>query len=381
MALHSVTVPKWGLSMEDGLLVHWYVEPGARVGAGDPLIDIETPKITNTLEAVDAGIVRRILGKAGDTLPCGQLIAVIDDAEATDDEIEAFVAQSVAEIAAQQQNTVVAGIEPQLVEIGAERIRYLAMGEGGTPVLFLHGFGGDLNNWMFNQPVLSDGRRTIALDLPGHGGSSKVVGDGAAASLARASLAAMDALDLCKVHLVGHSLGGAVAMHIAASAPARVASLTLVCSAGLGPEISDAYIEGFLGATRRRDLQKVLELLFADTSLVTADMAEDLLKVKRLDGAQEALRKIADANFPNSTQNHGARETLASLCAPLLTIWGREDAIIPARHAANLPGRVEILESAGHMPHLESASHVNGLLAEHFAAADQGAANATERAN
>lgn len=371
MTLHSVTVPKWGLSMEDGLLVHWYVEPGARVGAGDPLIDIETPKITNTLDAVDAGIVRRILGKPGDTLPCGQLIAVIDDADATDEEIEAFVSQSVAEIAAQQQNATVARIEPQLIDAGGERMRYLAMGEGGVPVLFLHGFGGDLNNWMFNQPALSDGRRTIALDLPGHGGSSKAIIDGAAASLARAAIAAMDALDLSKAHLVGHSLGGAVAMEIAASAPARVASLTLICSAGLGPEISRDYIEGFLGAKRRRDLQKVLELLFADKALVTADMAEDLLKVKRLDGAEEALRKIAQANFPNFTQHEGTRETLASLAVPLLTIWGREDAIIPAGHAANLPGRVEILEAAGHMPHLEKAAHVNALLAEHFAAASQ----------
>lgn len=371
MALHGVTVPKWGLSMEDGLLVHWYVEPGARVGAGDPLIDIETPKITNTLEAVDAGVVRRILGNTGDTLPCGQLIAVIDDAEASDEEIEAFVSQSLSEIEAQQQNAAVARIEPQLVDVGGERMRYLAIGEGGVPVLFLHGFGGDLNNWMFNQPALSDGRHTIALDLLGHGGSSKAVADGSAASLARASLAAMDALNLGKVHLVGHSLGGAVAMEIAASAPARAASLTLICSAGLGPEISGDYIEGFLTAKRRRDLQKVLELLFADKSLVTADMAEDLLKVKRLDGAQEALRKIAEANFPAFTQHEAAGETLASLAAPLLTIWGREDAIIPVRHAANLPGRVEILEGAGHMPHLEKASNVNALLAEHFVAASQ----------
>lgn len=369
MTLHSVTVPKWGLAMEDGTLVHWYVEPGARVAAGDALVDIETPKITNTLEATETGIMRRVLGNLGDTLPCGQLIAVIDDAEASDDEIEVFIAQSAADIEAQRQGAADASAEPQLVEIGGERVRYLAMGEGGTPVLFLHGFGGDLNNWMFNQPALAPDRRTIAIDLPGHGGSSKEVGDGSVASLAEKVLAAMDALDLGRAHLVGHSLGGAVAMAIAAAQPSRVASLALVCPAGLGAEISRDYIEGFLSAKRRRDLQKTLELLFADKALVTADMAEDLLKFKRLDGAEDALLKIAGASFPDFVQREEWRGALASLQVPLLTVWGREDSIIPASHTKDIPGRVAILEDAGHMPHLEKTSAVNAMLMEHFGAA------------
>jgi len=369
MTLHSVTIPKWGLAMEEGMLVHWYVEPGAQVAAGDALVDIETPKITNTLEAAETGVVRRVLGNLGDTLPCGQLIAVIDDAESSDDEIDAFVSQSMAEIAAQQQSAGGPSIEPQIADVGGERMRYLMMGEGGTPVLFLHGFGGDLNNWMFNQPALSAGRRTIAFDLPGHGGSSKNVADGAVASLARTVIAAMDALDVGKAHLVGHSLGGAVAMAVADAEPARAASLTLICSAGLGGEISRAYIDGFLQAKRRRDLQKTLELLFADTALVTADMAEELLKFKRLDGAEDALRKIADANFPRFVQREGLRKALAASPVPLLTIWGREDNIIPVSHSANLPGRLEVLEGAGHMPHLEKASHVNAMVTEHIEAA------------
>jgi pyruvate dehydrogenase E2 component (dihydrolipoamide acetyltransferase) len=369
MTLHSVTVPKWGLAMEDGLLVHWYVEPGAHVAPGDALVDIETPKITNTLEATEAGVMRRILGNPGDTLPCGQLIAVIDDAEASDAEIEAFVAQSAAEIEAQQQGGAEAGAEPQIVEVDGKRVRYLAMREGGIPVLFLHGFGGDLNNWMFNQPALSADHRTVALDLPGHGGSSKDVEDGSVASLTRRVVAAMDALELGRTHLVGHSLGGAVAMAIAASQPLCVASLTLICPVGLGAEISRDYIEGFLLARRRRELQKTLELLFADKALVTADMAENLLKFKRLDGAEDALRRIADASFRGFVQREELRGTLASLQAPLLTVWGREDAIIPPSHARDIPGRVAVVEGAGHMPHLEKASAVNAMLMEHIEAA------------
>ncbi|MBN9558744.1 MAG: acetoin dehydrogenase dihydrolipoyllysine-residue acetyltransferase subunit [Alphaproteobacteria bacterium] len=369
MALFGVTVPKWGLAMEEGQLVHWYVEAGARVAAGDALVDIETPKITNTLEANDTGVVRRVLGKLGDTLPCGHLIAVIDDAEASEEAIEAFVAKTAAEVEERQQSAAAGHAEPQMVDAAGERVRYLAMGEGDAPVLFLHGFGGDLNNWMFNQPALSSGHRTISVDLPGHGGSSKNVADGSVASLATTVIAAMDALDLGSAHLVGHSLGGAVAMAIASAEPARALSLTLICSAGLGHEISRAYIEGFLQAKRRRDLQKVLELLFADKGLVTAEMAEDLLKFKRLDGAEDALRRIVAANFPDFVQHGDLRETLATLRVPLLTIWGKEDCIIPAAHATGLPGRVEILDGAGHMPHLEKVSDVNAMLSGHIEAA------------
>lgn len=52
-------------------------------------------------------------------------------------------------------------------------IRYFERGEGGVPLVLVHGFGGDLNNWMFNHEALAAGRRVIALDLPGHGESTK----------------------------------------------------------------------------------------------------------------------------------------------------------------------------------------------------------------
>jgi pyruvate dehydrogenase E2 component (dihydrolipoamide acetyltransferase) len=353
MALHAVTIPKWGLAMEEGQIVHWYVKPGAHVVPGDELVDIETPKITNTVEAELAGTVRRVIASEGDMLPCGQVIAVIDDAQSSEAEVDAFVSVSETEaVAARERSASQKRPEPKLIG----KINYLTLGEGeGAPIVFFHGFGGDLNNWLFNQPALSTSHKTYAFDLPGHGASSKDVGEGNVAMLAELLAHAIDALSIDRFHLVGHSLGGAIAATLASAMPGRVASLTLLAPVGVTGDINGTYIEGFVGSKRRRDLQKLLELLFANPSLVTADMAEDILRAKRIDGAEGALQAIAAANFNGSRQ--AVSIDLAALPMPVTVIWGKEDKII----APGYSGAV-ILNEAGHMPHMEKASEVNQLI-------------------
>src|SRR5205085_5166562 len=130
---------------------------------------------------------------------------------------------------------------------GGRRLRVLDLGAGeGTPIVFVHGFGADLNTWMFIQPMLAASRRAIAFDLPGHGGSAKEVGAGDAEMLAGAVADAIAALGFDNAHLVGHSMGGAIAAAVAREDPERVASLSLIATAGLGPEINGAFIDGFV---------------------------------------------------------------------------------------------------------------------------------------
>ena len=103
-------------------------------------------------------------------------------------------------------------------------------------MVLIHGFGGDLNNWLFTQPGLAETHRVIAFDLPGHGGSSKDVGAGDLAALSRIISAFLDVLDIPKAHLVGHSLGGGVALRIGArkSGTRRIAQPDLPHRAGQG---------------------------------------------------------------------------------------------------------------------------------------------------
>jgi pyruvate dehydrogenase E2 component (dihydrolipoamide acetyltransferase) len=219
---------------------------------------------------------------------------------------------------------------------------------------------------MFTQPALAAGRRVVALDLPGHGGSAKEVGGGDLEGLTDAVQGALGALGVERVHLVGHSMGGAIAALAALRRPERVASLTLVASAGLGSEINTSFIDGFVRASRRRDAAEVLGLLVDDPALVSRAMVEDVLRYKRIDGVTAALVKIAEAWFGGGRQSVDLTGRIAALTMPVLLIWGRNDRIIPVAHAEALAARlrVHILEAAGHLPHMERAGEVNRLIGQ-----------------
>jgi pyruvate dehydrogenase E2 component (dihydrolipoamide acetyltransferase) len=360
----ALTMPKWGLVMSEGKIVGWKKREGDSVAAGEEILEIETTKITNVVEMPEAGTLRRIVASEGATLPVGALLAVIAPESTSDAEIDAFVASFKApEVAAESAGAEETG--PRVVEAGGRRLSYFELGAGaGTPLLLLHGFGADLNSWMFVQPALAEGRRAIALDLPGHGGSSKEVGAGDAAAMAEAAEAALEALGIESAHLVGHSLGGGVAALLARRRPDKVKSLSLIASAGLGSEINSAFIDGFIRASRRRDAQEVLSLLVADPSLISRRMVEDILRYKRLDGVGAALERIAEAWFGGGRQRIDVKGEIAALKNPVQVIWGREDRVIPVAHAQALgPSHpVHILDGVGHLPHMEKAQEVAALL-------------------
>jgi pyruvate dehydrogenase E2 component (dihydrolipoamide acetyltransferase) len=364
--IRAVTVPKWGLAMTEGTVVAWYANEGDQVKAGNDLVEIETPKITNLYESPASGVLRRRVAKVGETLPVGALLAVIADEEIPEAEINAFVArfarefvpETVAESGAQ-------ALKPQTIEVGGRRMRYLKMGEAeGSPVVLIHGFGGDLNSWLFSQPALAQKRPVYAIDLPGHGGSSKQVDGGDLAFLASAVFGLLNVLEIGSAHLVGHSLGGAVALELALSHPGCVKSLTLIAPAGLGPEINIEYIEGFMRASRHKQLRPFVEQLFANPALVGRKMLDDIINYKRLDGAVEALNTIAGAVFEGGRQAVDLAPRLAELSVPLQVIWGEGDRIIPAAHVNGVPAavRVHLIAGAGHMVHMEKAQEVNELI-------------------
>ena len=367
-----ITMPKWGLTMTEGKVLGWLKQEGDGFTEGEELLEIETTKITNVFEASEGGTLRRIVASPGATLPIGALLAVAAPAEVPEAEIDAFVAGFVAPEPAGEAAAEETATAPHHIEAGGKRLQVLDLGTGDAiPVVLVHGFGADLNAWMFNQPALAETRRVVGFDLPGHGGSTKILdksvdGEGFAADLDRALVA----LAIDKVHLVGHSMGGAIALVFAQWQPDRVASLTLIAPAGLGPEINAAFITGFIRAQRRREMQEVLSLLVHDPALVSRAMVEDVLRYKRLDGVQAALEAIAAEWFPSGSQRLGLAASLDGLTMPAQLIWGRDDHIIPAAHAEALAGRlpVHILDAAGHLPHMEKAGEVNRLIARFVAA-------------
>ena len=362
-----VRMPKWGLAMQDGTVVHWWKEVGAEIGEGDELVDIETPKITNVYESPQSGVLRRITAQIGETLPVGALLGVMADPSVPDADIDAFIAEFQANFVPGEDDAEGASaLAVSTVDVDGRSIRVGRAGSGEKmPAVFIHGYSGDMNNWLFNiEPVAAD-RPVIAIDLPGHGGSSKDVGDGSLSFLADTVVKTLKALEIERANLVGHSLGGAVAARIAADHPEMVASLTLICASSLpGTNLSEDFLTGIIDAQRARDLKPYLEMLFADPSLVTKDMIDEMVKFKRLDGVEEALSKIRDRLLADADRSALARDLGKIPSATVIA--SHTDQIVGSPDATALPSSFQLhwIEGAGHMPHLEKSSEINAIISQ-----------------
>lgn len=364
-AIQAITMPKWGLAMEEGKVSAWMAEEGAAIAGGDEILEIETTKITNVFESPVAGVLRRRVVGEGETVPVGALIGVAAGADTPDADIDAFITDFQANFVVEASDAAAAP-EPEMITVAGRQLSHLVMGpEDAPPVILVHGFGGDTESWLFTQPVLAEDHRVFALDLPGHGRSEKTGSALDVAGMAALLADYLDAVASSAAHIVGHSLGGAIALKLALDQPAKVKRLTLLSPAGLGAEVNIDYIDGFVQADRRKEIKTLLQQLVADPSLVSRDMVDKVQKYKRLDGTTAALRALAEAVFPGGRQALVMKDKLAELAVPVQIVWGSDDAIVPPSHGDDLPASVTLhrFDKIGHLPHMEASGDVNRLIA------------------
>ncbi|MBU6212310.1 MAG: 2-oxo acid dehydrogenase subunit E2 [Gammaproteobacteria bacterium] len=121
--IQAITMPKWGIEMQEGTLNTWHVAVGSTLKKGDPLLDVETEKIVNSVESPAEGVLRRVLVETGDTRPVGALLGVLTDTEVSDVEVDAFITNFKAADASFESADEAPAVAPAVVTAASDDLR------------------------------------------------------------------------------------------------------------------------------------------------------------------------------------------------------------------------------------------------------------------
>ena len=275
-----------------------------------------------------------------------------------------------------------ARMAPHKVVLHSHELSYVDSGSGPV-VLFIHGILGSQRQWVHLVDAMDDDHRVLVPDLFGHGDSAKPLGDYSLSAHAAAMRDLLDHLEIEKVTLVGHSLGGGIAMQFYYLFPERVNRLVLVSSGGLGREVNLVLRSVTLpGATHvlsvlaSAPVLSPLEALGRGASKIgwrpAADVGAIWQGFSSL-GDRESRRAFlatTRAVIDIGGQSITAHDHLeGALPIPTLIVWGTKDRMIPVSHARSvqraLPDcHVELFEGAGHFPHLDDPDRFARVLRE-----------------
>ncbi len=262
--------------------------------------------------------------------------------------------------------------EPEWITLHGNRVSFLRAGQG-PPLLLLHGIAGSYETWAPVIPALAENFTVIAPDMLGHGCSAKPRGDYSLGAYAAGARDLLLALGYESATVVGHSLGGGIAMQFAYQFPAHTGRLGLVSSGGLGEEVSI-----FLRAATLPGSELVLPVI--TRAWITGlgrkvGGALGSIGLTPSDDLNEAARSFASLSDPEARaaflstaravidhrgQRVSARDRLyLAESVPTMIVWGEKDRIIPASHgrsaAASMPGsKLVVFDDAGHFPHLSN---------------------------
>jgi len=280
----------------------------------------------------------------------------------------------------------VIGEATRTVMLSGHEFAYLDSGDGPA-VLFIHGLTNSSRSWARLVDTLNMDHRILAPDLYGHGASAKPMGDYSLSAHAATLRDLLDRLGIDQVTLVGHSLGGGIALQFCYLFPERVSRLVLVSSGGLGRSVSP-----LLRAATLPGAEWVLPLIASDWVRARAEAVGRTLArtgwrpSPDVTEAWRGFTSLADAESrraflatTRSVIDPGGQSVSVHDHLPLpvqiptLVVWGTRDRMIPAGHAAAaqqaLPGsRVELFEGAGHYPHLDQPERFAKVMGDFMAA-------------
>jgi pimeloyl-ACP methyl ester carboxylesterase len=274
------------------------------------------------------------------------------------------------------------GLTPNEIELHGHHVSY-RLGGSGPALLLLHGIANSSETWEPVAPRLCERFTVIAPDLLGHGESATPRGDYSLGAHAAGARDVLTALGIERATVVGHSLGGGVAMQFAYQFPERCERLVLVSSGGLGREVhlllraaalpgADYVLPaitsaGLIGVGRRAG--GLLRRLRLAPSGDLEILARGFASLDNAGSRQAFLHTVRSVIEPGGQRvSAHDRLDLAGLL-PSLIVWGEQDSIIPVEHGAAahdaMPGsRFEVFPDAGHMPHADDPERFAALLIE-----------------
>lgn len=249
-------------------------------------------------------------------------------------------------------------------------VRY---GSGPTTVVFLGSLGSTVDMWLPQLDALSRHATVIAVDHPGHGRSPLSEGPNTVATLADDVLATLDSLEVGEFHLVGLSLGGAVAQYLAAAEPDRVRTVSLLCTAAKFGEPS--------GWTGRAAVAREQGMEALADAVVSRWFSPDFLETRSatVDHYRSMIESISDEGYASCCEALSTWDFTADLgriAQPVLTIAGADDPATPPETVQIIAdgvvdGRAEIVSPGAHVPTVEVPDQINTLLLDHVRGADR----------
>src|SRR3954466_14513711 len=266
--------------------------------------------------------------------------------------------------------------------------RAFVLAGSGPPLLLLHGIGNSAQTWAGVLDRLAASHTVLAPDLLGHGSSDKPRGDYSVAGYANGVRDLLSVLDIEQATVVGHSLGGGIALQFAYQFPERCQRLVLVGSGGLGPELTAGLRAATLpGAelvlTALTDVSGPLRIGLQVVERVgravgwrrVGDLAEGgdaLLALKDVEARRAFLRTLRGVVDARGQAVTALDRLYLADSIPMLVVWGSPDPSPPAQHAEAVrslvpSARVEVFSGAGHWPHLDEPDRFCDVLLDFIA--------------
>jgi pimeloyl-ACP methyl ester carboxylesterase len=275
------------------------------------------------------------------------------------------------------------GLTERTETFGGTRCRYFTGGDG-PPVILLHGLGGAAVNWTLLAPLLARGHRVVAPDLPGHGRSGKLAGLGDLRPFADVVEAVGEREEALPAAVVGHSLGGVVALRLAVDRPEAVRALVLVETAGIVSTLRRAEIAfAITGALRpARRIARLRHRVATQRELRRATFAywgaadPATLAPEAVLGFLEAAAEAHDVRSAGAALvRENPREWLHGIRCPALLVWGARDHLVPIEDgfefARRLRAPIRTIAGAGHLVIGERPAECAAVIEEFLARLDR----------